>query len=81
MAMYMSICVCVHINMCIYMCDVYMYIYMCVCMCCVYVYMYTCTCLLRLYLCMYICVFECIYLGTVFTNEHIFCFHHTIMYI
>ena len=25
--------------------------------------------------------FECIYLGIVFTNEHVFCFDHTIVYI
>ena len=24
---------------------------------------------------------ECIYLGIVFTNEHVFCFDHTTMYI
>ena len=26
-------------------------------------------------------IFECIYLGIVFTNENVFCFDHTIMYI
>ena len=26
-------------------------------------------------------IFECIYLGIVFRNEHVFCFDHTIMYI
>ena len=26
-------------------------------------------------------IFECIYLGIVFTNKHVFCFDHTIMYI
>ena len=26
-------------------------------------------------------IFECIYLGIVFTNEHVFCFNHTITYI
>ena len=26
-------------------------------------------------------IFECIYLDILFTNEHVFCFGHTIMYI
>ena len=32
----------------------------------------------------YVCmgfIFECIYLGIVFKNEHVFCFDHTIIYI
>ena len=26
-------------------------------------------------------IFECLYLDILFTNEHVFCFGHTIMYI
>ena len=60
-----------------------MHVYMCVNLClCIYVcmYMFITSVFVRLYvsLCMYICVFKCLYLGIVFSNEHVFCFDHMI---
>ena len=41
-------------------------------------YMFITSVFVHVSLCMYICVFECIYLGIVFSNEHVFCFDHMI---
>ena len=65
----------------------YIYIYMCVCIgmyICIYIYIYICMYMFITPVFVYVYrrfIFECIYLGIVFTNQHVFCFDHTIMYI
>ena len=72
---YMSVYVCMYV--CIY---VYMHICICICICvCISAYIY-----IYIYMYMFITpvfvyvytgfIFECIYLGIVFTNEHVFWF-------
>ena len=62
----------------IYVCiSVYIYIY-------IYIYRYIHMYMLIMLVFVYVyigCIFECIYLGIEFTNEHVFCSDHTIMYI
>ena len=55
----------------IYKKNIYMYIYICM-------YMFITSVFVYVYMGF---IFKCIYLGIVFTNEHVFYFDHTIMYI
>ena len=62
---------------------IYIYIYICICVCvCVCIYICMCMFITPVFVYAYMgLIFECIYLGIVFTNKHVFCFDHTIMNI